>query len=168
MSTEWEKLLRRPDECCVGCGKNVRFGDIVTTLDISEAGFRRQDWCAPCFESSNPPAFSFWKRRVAKGQPRRRLDIAYLCELFKRLEERTDAPSLRLRWIAALLLLRKRMLEEVGREVHDDCEVLLLRMRKEDREYRVTDPRMDAEAMGTIEADLGRIFELEEGGAPKQ
>ncbi|MSR74554.1 MAG: hypothetical protein EXS14_03660 [Planctomycetes bacterium] len=161
MSTEWEKLLRRAEDCCTGCGKSVRSGEIVTTLDVAETGFRRQDWCISCFDERNPPAFSFWRRRILKGVARRRLDLAYLCELLKRLEERNDAPSSRLRWIAALLLLRKRMLEEVGREHHDGVETLVLRFKKEDREFRVTDPRLDADAISAIEADLARMFDLE-------
>lgn len=160
MSAEWDKVLKRAEDICVGCGRNLRTGESVTTLDPDAAGFRRQDWCLPCFESGSTKAFSFWKRHGLKGQPRRRLDIAYLCELFKRLDERTDVPSLRLRWIAALLLLRKRLVEEVGREIHNGQEHLVLRLRKEDRIFKVADPGMDADAMSAIEEDLARMFEL--------
>lgn len=166
MTTEWERLLKRAEECCSGCGRGLRTGDVVTTLELGADSFTRKEWCASCFEEREPPAFSFWKRTLAKGQPRRRLDLAYLAELFRRLEGREDAVAKRLRWIAALLLLRRKLLEERGRSSVDGREQLHLAFRREEKEWCVEDPGLDAEAFQSIEADLGRIFDLE-GDAAK-
>ena len=94
----------------------------------------------------------------------RRLDIAFLTEFFRRLEtRRDDARARRVQWIVALLLLRRRVLEEVSRSVREGHDVLLLRLRRDETEFEVEDPLMDAAAMASIEEDLARIFNLEEG-----
>jgi|GEM_PF-6866449 hypothetical protein len=165
MATEWERLLKRAEECCTGCGKSLRSGDVVTTLELGPDAFTRREWCAPCFDEREPSAFSFWRRTLAKGQPKRRLDLAYLAELFRRLDGREDEVAKRLRWIAALLLLRKKLLEEKSRSSVDGRERLHLAFRREEREWCVDDPGLDADAFTSIEADLGRIFDLE-GEAP--
>lgn len=165
MSSEWEKSLKRAEDLCVGC--QVRFGpgsDVVTGLFLRESGFVREDRCPECHGRLGEPPWSFWKHRRAQGQKTgpRRLDLGFLTDFFKRLDgkdEHKETP--RIRYIVALLLLRRRILEEVKRFELEGKEVLIVRLKREEREYEVKDPGLDATAMMSIEEDLARIFNLE-------
>jgi hypothetical protein len=171
MSVEWERLVRRPEDACATC--HVRFGpgaEVVTLLDLSPEGFRREDRCPACFGAAPGEPFSFWRHRVPKTvKPGpRRLDLGYLTEFFKRLagRERTDANAQRVFYIVALLLLRRRILEEIRRSTESGAEVLHLRLKREEKDFAVTDPGLDEAAMASIEADLAKIFELDPGEEP--
>ncbi len=165
MSGEWDRILRRGEDACARCGR--RFGpetDVVTVLRLDDGGFRREDHCAPCAPGPEAAPFSFWRRRTGRtaGGPPRRLDLAYLTEFFKRLDGRDDPTSRRVTYIVALLLLRRRILEETGRGRGEAGEVLRLRLKKEERDFTVTVPELDPAGMAAIEQDLGRLFNLDQ------
>lgn len=166
LSVEWEKAVRKAEDACVACG--ARFGPgsgIVTSLDLLPDGFRREDRCEPCADARAEEPFASWRhRRPAGARPGpRKLDLAWLTELFKRLAGRPDdANARRILWIAALLLLRRRILEETGRRHENGVEVLDLRLKREERDYSVADPGLDKAAMVTIESDLAALFNLDE------
>jgi hypothetical protein len=122
---------------------------------------------ASAFDQIEGTVFSYWKWRRSDNNERsgpRKLDLAFLSDFFKRLDQANDEHSDRVRWIVALLLLRKRILEIVERANNEGREQLLLRFRKSEDTYRVTDPVLTEEAMASIEGDLGRIFNLHQGG----
>ena len=163
---EWEKVVKKPQEVCVACEEALRSGEeVLTSLSFGAEGFARQDRHPGCV-TSNDAAVATWRwTRASELRPNpRRLDLGFLSEFFKRLDGRDEEHSRRVRWIVALLLLRKKLLEEVGRRQDpDQSEVLQLRFKKTERVYDVADPGLDGEAMASIEDDLSRIFNLEQG-----
>ena len=166
MSDDWERLVKRPEEVCASCGRKMATGEeVVATLVMDDEGFRREDRCAACFEGMEEQPFSFWRLRrtaaFAKGE--RRLDLAFLTELFKRLDGRDDEHSRRVAWLVALLLMRKRILELEGRGMKDGREVLHVRLKREDRRFEVADPGLTPEAVASLHEDLSSIFNLESG-----
>ncbi len=166
MSTEWERIVRAGEDACVGCGSRFQPDqEIVTGLDFDAGAFHRADRCAACFTALPAPPFSYWRHRRSRGERAgpRRLDLGFLTEFFKRLDAKAEDPaSAKVRWIVGLLLLRKRVLEEIGREQRELIEVIRVRLKREEREFLLVDPNLDAAAIASIEDDLARIFNLDE------
>lgn len=165
---EWERRTGTPQGLCAACGAKFAAGDAyVAALFVREGKVVREDRCAKCASPETPPeALGQWRAKVAapKGPAVRRLDFDTLAELFPRLDGREDDASKRLRWIVALLLVRKKILQQLSRETRDGVEMLALKFKHDDRVYRVTDPRMDEAATAQLHEELGKLFELD---APK-
>ncbi len=163
---EWEKVVKKPQEICVTCEEALRSGEeVLTSLSFGAEGFARQDQHPGCVAPEHDAVATWRWTRASELRPNpRRLDLGFLSEFFKRLDGRDEEHSRRVRWIVALLLLRKKILEEVGRRQGADTgEVLQFRFKKTERVYDVADPGLDSEAMASIEDDLSRIFNLEQG-----
>ena len=160
--SDWDKIVKKPLEVCAVCGEALPAdGEILTTLEVTSEGFARIDQHPQCHGGGEVVASWRWTRAKELRPDPRRLDLGFLSEFFKRLDGRDEEHSHRVRWIVALLLLRKKILEMVDRSVKDDAEVLHLRFKKSEKVYDVADPRLDAEAMASIEDDLSRIFNLD-------
>jgi hypothetical protein len=124
-------------------------------------------WLAPPSSARRTTLARFALDRAIKvcgvGPGPRKLDLAWLTELFKRLADgANDDDARRVQWIVGLLLLRRRILEQLSRGERGGAEVLRLRLRlkREEREYEIVDPRLDAAAMVAIEQDLTKMFDL--------
>ena len=166
---EWERVVRRPeDRCAVTEEPFVPGEEVVTILARTREGFQRLDIKAAAFHQVDVPIFSFWrwKRPENERSNPRRLNLGFLTEFFKRLDQQGDGEehNERVRWIVGLLLLRKKILGVVERKAEEGREVITLRFKKSEREYVITDPQMDDEAMASITDDLGRIFNLGASG----
>ncbi len=161
---EWDRVVKRPQEVCVACDEVLQSGEeVVTLLAFGAEGFVRRDLHPECAaEDGGAVATWRWKRASELRPNAHRLDLGFLSEFFKRLDGRTEEHSRRVHWIVALLLLRKKILEETGRTSSEGCEVLHLRFKKTERVYDVLDPSLDSEAVSSIEGDLSRIFNLEQ------
>jgi len=131
---------------------------------MEAGGLVRKDYCRGWFEREAALPFSYWHLRRAQvlERRRRRLDLEYLTECFKQLEGQTGEQVERVRWIVALLLLRKRIMEIVARKSRGGVELLVLRLRREDRVFEVADPSLSEADVRGLHGDLARIFNLEE------
>lgn len=167
--SDWERIVRRPVGLCAVTGEELLPAEeVVTALLFVDGKFERKDLKASAFHLLEGPIFSYWKWRRPDGTERgasRKLDLGFLSDFFKRLDQVQDEHSGRVRWIVALLLLRKRILELVERRVVEGRELLVLRFRKGEDLFEVTDPVLTPDNMASIEDDLGRIFNLHQGDA---
>ena len=164
MSVEdWDRSGLRAADTCVSCTKPFVPGATFTAaIVIREDRFVREDRCTACAATVPADAVSHWTaRRPADAKGPRRLDFDSLLELFVRMDGRTDEPSLRLRWIVGLLLMRRRLLSIVGRRVEDGREILALKPRGDEKAHEVADPGLDDDAAEALRDDLSRIFDLD-------
>ncbi len=158
---EWERILRRENSQCEACARRSQDGDAaISALEWSGGAFLRRDLCAACASGSTSTAFATWKRRIGikneSGPPK--LDVAYLTEFLKRLDRETDVPSRRMAYIVALLLIRRRALEQLPSPSENSLRV---RLRKEEREFTIEVPVLDGPTVAAIEEDLAKVFKLE-------
>ncbi|MCA9319534.1 MAG: hypothetical protein KDB53_02305 [Planctomycetes bacterium] len=169
---DWESALGKPAPRCDACETGFEPGtSFVNSLDLVEGRLVRHVLCDACDAQATPSPFAFWRSRVAipdANRPRP-LDLNFLIELFQRLHgDQVDPTNTEVRYIVALLLLRKKVLTQVrlealeaGETIH---EVLVTRFtrEKEGPEFRTDVPELTAEKMESIRDDLGRIFNLED------
>jgi len=127
--------------------------------------FVRRDFCADCWEKARAEGgmFSFWKTAVPPREHKRRLfaDDQVLLDFFLRLEGEADEQRRHFFYLLALILMRKKILkfEDIQRE--DDREFLCLRLPREDRVFRVQDPRLSAEQVEALKEQLSQVLDFQ-------
>lgn len=168
-SIDWEYALKKPGTTCCVSGKTFEIGDeYVSFLAYDdEAGWQRADISPDCFESLADKPFAYWRSRIAEPEAKkaRPLDLNFLTEFFVRLQDqKSEDEHNEVGYIVTLLLVRKKVLKQLGLIVEDEDEFLEVRFtkEKEGKVYRVPVPEINAEKMDIIRDDLGRIFNLDD------
>jgi hypothetical protein len=162
--------VERSEEACAGCGARLAEAaePIYASLISEGEGWRRRDYCAPCFEKLPARPYSFWRRSkaapVAVGaskeekRDRRRRDLDALVELFERLggpEALGRGPdAAKLRYLLALALVRKKRLHlvDLAREGGADC--LVIRASGDADLITVPAPALSKEELEKLAVDL--------------
>ena len=156
--------IHRREHRCARCERAFEEGEELFSLLFFEADrLRREDHCAACFDG--PPAgeaggeLLFWRTRHALDRRTRfAVDFAAIEELFVALE---DGPGNRqeLRYLLALLLLRKKRLKLVGVRRHASGETLCVRRPRRQEEFEVLVFELDSERALALKSELARVFE---------
>jgi hypothetical protein len=160
--------IHRREHRCARCERAFEEGEELFSLLFFEADrLRREDHCAACFDG--PPAgeargelpfeLLFWRTRHALDRRTRfAVDFAAIEELFVALE---GGPGNReeLRYLLALLLLRKKRLKLVGVRRHASGETLCVRRPRRQEEFEVLVFELDSERALALKSELARVFE---------
>ncbi|MCB9831911.1 MAG: hypothetical protein H6807_05500 [Planctomycetes bacterium] len=169
---DWEHTLKKPEATCAATGRVFEPGDeYVSFLAYEpELGWQRREVAPEVFEALEDKPFAFWRHRVPmpEAKKQRPLDLNFLTEFFKRLQENREGPDHReVGYIVTLLLVRKKVLSQVGMASENGEEYLEVRFAKDKdgKVHRVLVPEIDGDKMEMIRDDLGRIFNLEDGAA---
>lgn len=167
MSSDWDSTVGRPEDACGSCEKVFETGDLlVSFLGFDEGLLVRRVKCVECFDPEVDESYAFWRSRKAapdRDRPRP-LDVEFLVEFFKRLVGEGPAPErAAICYIVALLLVRRKLLDQHAVEQDGETEIMVLRFKKDESatDWRVPVPELTPEKMETIRDDLGRIFNLE-------
>jgi len=126
-------------------------------------GFDRFDYCQAAWDRGDRPErlFSHWRYIVPEAgkKPDILIDDTVLVDLFERLASDEQPQRIAFRYILALVLLRKRKLQLVGREEFEGCELWLLRFKGTDGEpVKVKNPGIDEEEIQDLAEQLGEIL----------
>jgi hypothetical protein len=159
MTSEWK--FRGREGCCSSCKAEFPEGQRhASVLAVVADEVRREDLCPSCFDARSPASELFyWFTRRAAGARGLVLDLVMLEQLFLRLEGHAQQPVRELRFLVALLLMRKRRLKlaRVSRGATGEAMILRRPRRKEGFEVQVFDfgPERLAELRGTLVELLG-------------
>ncbi|HEY3242024.1 MAG TPA: hypothetical protein VGM03_01620 [Phycisphaerae bacterium] len=158
--------IARPSGRCHVTGRELAEGEAFYAVLFEEGeGFRRADYSLEAW--SGPPAGSFchFKSRVAVKTHKRKLlvDDDILINFFERLGAETEPLRVHLRFVLALILLRKRLLkyEDTARG-EDDTEVWMMRL-KDGALQRVVNPRLTDDQVTAVSQQLGVILSGDAG-----
>ena len=157
---------------CSSCEKVLAGGeDFVATLVEADADaeeqFRRCDYCCQCWEARGRDeggAFCVWRSRVPQPQEKKKLfvDDSLLINFFQRLEGDEKPGRVSLRFVLALVLMRKKLLVYDGTTTRPDgTELWKMRLKGTDETHEVSDPKMDEEKIAEVSRHLGEILEGE-------
>jgi len=171
-----EYPIGRPTGVCAATGAALSpgqayIGALVPAEPEGEDApvLERRDYALEAWGSLEPkPAvFARWRGVVpqADAKPTLALDPPALYDLLDQLGENEDESRRTLRYVLALLLMRKRLLTHVGtRRDGDGRDVILVRRKGDDPESQpveIADPSLEPQALSTAAAQLASAIGLE-------
>jgi hypothetical protein len=146
---------------CAVSGRELRPGERYYSVLLDEGGkFHRLDYSSESWQGPPAGAFSFWSGRISADQGDRRpqIDDDLLLECFQRLEADTDPGRVNFRYVAALLLMRRKRLKFEEARTEGDREVLSLREVRSRTLHQVVNPRLNEEAMATVQDEVFKVL----------
>jgi hypothetical protein len=141
---------------CAVTGRELQVGERYYSVLIDDGGtLTRKDYSQKAWQGPPEGAFSFWQGRLPAGTAPRRppIDDDTLLDFFVRLEDDQEPARLSIRYVLALLLVRRKRLrlEDSGQEV------LTLRDARTGTRHRVIDPGLPDDE---LEAVQDEVFQL--------
>ncbi len=135
----------------------------AATAVNSMAGFKRNDYCLSCWENFELKAFCFWRTRVPQSAEKQKLlvDDEVLLTLFERLAEAQQRVKVNLRFVLALILMRKRILKYERTDIQNGRELWIMGQVREQTKHEVVNPRLDEAQIQEVSEQLSSILRSE-------
>ena len=175
---EWE--VARTQGVCAGCGQGLEPGqEYYAGLTEQSAqdeqgkaeaveqtggtGFERMDCCLNCWQELSPKVFCYWRTRVPRPAEKEKLlvDDGVLLNLFERLCEAQERVRVNLRFVLALILMRKRILKYERTDVQDGRELWIMGQVREETKHEVVNPQLDELQIQEVSEQLSSILRSE-------
>ncbi|MEM1446739.1 MAG: hypothetical protein AAGF84_11830 [Planctomycetota bacterium] len=185
--------VQKPSGYCLATGRSLEPGEdcFSALIDIPESerepndalGMKRVDISVDAWNQGFRPTglFSFWRTTVPDPEEKKKtfVDDPMLMNLLVRLADETDGDRLALRYVVALILMRKKLLRYDGIEREDadsedspQREFWLMTPKAdvskghfgkwdEAQKLRVLDPKLDAEGIERVTGQLGEVLEAD-------
>lgn len=163
--------IARAAGICAECGKELSPGEeFIATLKEAGDELLREDYCPACWSGrpadsdEDPDLLGTWQTRTPQPKEKKKLfiDDELLVNFFERLAGAESSVKISLRYVLALVLMRKRLLIYDGTERLDDgAEIWKMHLKGSDKTHSVIDPKMDAEQVAEVSRQLGQIMEGE-------
>jgi hypothetical protein len=150
---------------CSACAEPLRPGsEAVSAIYAAGDVFERRDFCGACFQAPEKRAtpFSWWSAVVPEPEKKKAVfDLGVAKEFLQRLLRDQDPSRDSLRYLLALMLMRKRGVVLVGQNQTDAGEVMVVRVPPDDEtvhELKVVD--LDEAETERLREELGKLFQL--------
>jgi hypothetical protein len=167
MAVDWD--IKARGSVCGACA--APFADnqpYFSCLRFTEEGYVRGDFCSGCWDAKAPAdkAFSNWQGtyRLPPPKPEEPLKKETAETLLRRLVEEGDAGRASVIFILAVMLERKKLLEEKDARLVDGVTVRVYEHRKTGETFVVNDPGLRLDQLQAVQQDV--IAMLEGGGSP--
>ncbi len=165
MAREYD--ISKSDYLCCSCRKRLVQGmELVATVREVAEELRREDFCTDCWTArphqDADALVGLWRVRVPPPMEKKKLliDDELLLELFERLEQADTAVKRDLRFVLALILMRKKLLIYDRAEPGDSGqETWVLHRRGSEHPLKVVNPRLDEARITELNTQLGQILE---------
>ena len=167
MSKEYN--ISKTDCLCRACNRALSPGEeIIAVLKESseEDEFLREDFCDSCWGARQPElaagALGVWRCRIPRPQEKKKvfIDDDLLVNLFQRLSTADSQSGVNLRFVLALVLMRKKLLVYDRMERLDgDQEIWKMHFNGGDEVHDVVNPRLDEAKISEVSGQLGQILE---------
>jgi hypothetical protein len=151
-------------ECCQ-CRKRFQVGESYYSLLLlgEEQSLGREDRCRECWAGFGPPARSAWWLTRRREESRARVDFESVKALFFQLVNQEGEEVAGLRYVTALLLIRRRVCKLIDTVYGPEGEILRLEFQKgEGKVYRVPVPDLGEEGLERLKENLKQALTLEE------
>ena len=157
---DWKLSKRR--EVCGRCERP--FGEdepLFSCLLVRDGDLGREDLCRGCFDAGaeGREDLIFWRGRYRVGKKAFAVDFEALEALFLALEEREDQALRELRYLLALLLMRKKRLKLLRTARRDGEEAMVLRRPRRTEELLVFVYDLSPDRAEELRGKLRSIFE---------
>ena len=140
-------------------------GSEVTSALYDEDGeFQRRDWCGACFADGSKcgDPYSRWAAEVLEPESKKAtFDLGVARDFLQRLLQHDDAERDSLRYLLALLLMRKRVVKVLEQFTDEHgAERMTFTLPPDETEHQIPCPEIDEDESTTLRDQLGRLFDL--------
>ncbi len=153
--------ITRPGGQCSVSGRALAEGEVFHTVLFETAeGFERRDIAEESWDGPPEGAFCHFKTRLPeKTRPRKVfVDNDVLVGFFERLDQ-TDEPSkLRLRFVLALMLMRKRLLKYETTNRDGGKEIWRMRLTRDKSLHEVLNPDLGEDQIQALTGELSVLL----------
>lgn len=166
MANDWQ-MPKRGAACDV-CNHEFEFGEtMLACLYDSADGFARRDFCDNCQPPEEPRPVGAWKTRRPRPVEKKKqaFDMESIQRMFEQLEDADSPAPLRLRFVLALLLWRKKALKFDGSESDDQGEVWRFHAPRTGAACTVRRPDLDEERLEQLGLQLESLLAGSPGDA---
>jgi hypothetical protein len=158
--TDYE--IQGPTRVCAATGRELLPGDRFYGVLTEDGGkFVRRDYAADAWPGPPTGALAYWSGRVpAADKPRKPVvNDDLLLDCFDRLKDSADPDGLNFRYVAALLLMRRKRFkfEDVFRDPAGR-DVMLVRDARGGAVHQVIDPRLTDDQVAAVQAEVFRVL----------
>ena len=158
--TDYE--IHGPARACAATGRELKPGDHFHAMLTERDGkLVRTDYAAEAWTGAPADAIAHWAGRVpAVDKPRKPvINDEVLIGCFERLKDSADADGQNFRYVAALLLMRRKRFrfEDVARDA-SGRDVLILKDAKGGAVHEVLDPRLTDDQIAAAQAEVFRVL----------
>jgi len=158
MPSDWK--IRQKEEGCAACKRPFEAGEEhFSILLVGPEALGREDRCVACFEAAEEAPGIFWRTRRRDAGRRLAVDFESIERLFLALEGRSEERLAELRYLLALLLIRKKRLKLVRVLRREGAEFLVLRRPRRDEQLHARVFDLTPERARELRDDLERIVE---------
>jgi hypothetical protein len=162
--------ISRPEGTCSRCSQSLSPGEeIVALVKAGDEELLREDYHLGCWvepmekqASANRDVLGVWRTKIPRKQEKKKLliDDELLVNFFERLAGQDEQARVNLRYVLALILMRKRLLKYQGMVRRDDgTELWQVKLRGQDEPREVVDPKLDEFMISQLSASLGEIIQ---------
>jgi hypothetical protein len=155
-------MIQGPTRVCAATGRELKPGErFHAVLTERDGKFVRADFAAEAWPGAPPEAVAHWSGLVpADDKPRKPVvNDEVLLGCFDRLKEAADADGLNFRYVAALLLMRRKRFrfEDVARD-ETGRDVLILKDARAGTIHQVIDPRLNEDEIAAVQNEVFRVL----------
>jgi hypothetical protein len=145
---------------CAVTGRELRPGERYYSVLIDEGKLIRQDYSLESWHGPPEGAFSFWQSRLPAGTaPRRQpIDDDILLGCFDRLKGELEPARLSIRYVLALLLIRRKRLRLEDARQEGGQEVLFLRDARSGARHQVIDPGLPDDEVESVQDEVFQLL----------
>lgn len=155
--------IQGPARVCAATGRELKPGDRFFAVLTESAGkLVRTDVAAEAWTEPPQNAVAYWagKVPVAGHKPRKAVvNDDLLLDCFDRLKDSADPDGLNFRYVATLLLMRRKRFkfEDAARDA-DGRDVLIVRDARGGAIHHVVDPRLNDEQIVAVQTEVFRVL----------
>lgn len=159
--TDYE--IQGPTRVCAATGRELKPGDrFYGVLSDSGGKLVRTDYAADAWAGPPVGVVAYWSGKVPAADNKHRKPVVnddLLLDCFDRLKGTTDPDGQNFRYVAALLLMRRKRFKFED-AVRDDAsrDVLLVRDARGGAVHHVTDPRLTDDQVAVVQAEVFRVL----------
>jgi hypothetical protein len=148
---------------CAASGRELKPGERFFAMLTEDAGrLVRTDFAADAWPGAPKTAVAYWAGKVpATGQKPKKpaINDELLLDCFDRLKDSTDPDGLNFRYVATLLLMRRKRFkfDDAARDEHGR-DVLIVRDARGGAVHQVIDPRLTDDQVAAVQTEVFRVL----------
>jgi len=164
MAQQWE--VESASGVCGKTGRTLSEGEEFYTVLFEEGeSFRRVDFATDAWDGPPEGCFCCFKYRKPVKEKKKKLlvDAEMLIGFFRRLEDETEPVRVQFRFVLALLLMRKRLLQYESSTTTEGQEVWEMLLTYDKSMHRVVNPHLTDDQIENVSRQLTAILHSDMG-----